>query len=62
MARHAEPVSVARAFAPDHWRHLLAEAGIPAERACIEWFLPFRYGVSCRKEIETQLRIPRFPG
>jgi len=32
---------------------LLAEAGIPAERACIEWFFPFRYSVSCRKEIET---------
>jgi len=40
MARHDGPVSVARAFAADDWRHLLAEAGIPAERAC-------------RKEIET---------
>jgi SAM-dependent methyltransferase len=53
MARHDGPVSVARAFAADDWRHLLAEAGIPAERTCIEWFLPFRYSVSCRKEIET---------
>ena len=53
MARHDGPVSVARAFAAEDWRHLLAEAGIPAERACIEWFLPFRYSVSCRKEIET---------
>ena len=40
MARHDGPVSVARAFVADDWRHLLAEAGIPAERAC-------------RKEIET---------
>jgi len=53
MARHDGPVSVARAFAADDWRHLLAEADIPAERACIEWFFPFRYSVSCRKEIET---------
>jgi 2-polyprenyl-3-methyl-5-hydroxy-6-metoxy-1,4-benzoquinol methylase len=51
MARHDGPVSVARAFAADDWRHLLAEAGIQAERARIEWFFPFRYGVSCRKEI-----------
>jgi len=51
MARQDGPVSVARAFAADDWRHLLAEAGIPAERACIEWFFPFRYSVSCRKEI-----------
>jgi hypothetical protein len=50
MARHDGPVSVARAFAADDWRHLLAEAGIPAERACIEWFFPFRYSVSCRKQ------------
>jgi len=53
MARHNEPVSVARAFAADDWRHLLAEAGIPAERACIKWFLPFRYSVPCRQEIEA---------
>jgi SAM-dependent methyltransferase len=51
MTRHDGPVSVARAFAADDWRCLLAEAGIPAERACIEWFFPFRYSVSCRKEI-----------
>lgn len=49
MARNDGPISVARAFAADDWRHLLAEAGIPAERACIEWFFPFRYSVSCRK-------------
>jgi SAM-dependent methyltransferase len=51
MARHDGPISVARAFAADDWRRLLAEAGIPAERACIEWFFPFRYGVSCKREI-----------
>jgi SAM-dependent methyltransferase len=51
MARQDGPISVARAFAADDWRHLLAEAGIPAGRACIEWFFPFRYSVSCRKEI-----------
>jgi hypothetical protein len=47
----AWPVSAARAFAAGDWRHLSAEGGIPAERACIEWFFPFRYSVSCRKEI-----------
>jgi len=52
MAQHDGPVSVARAFAADDWRHRLAEAGIPAERVCIEWFLPFRYSVSRRKEID----------
>jgi len=49
MNRHDGPVSVARAFTAFEWRHLLEEAGIPAERTRIEWFFPFRYGVSCRK-------------
>ena len=49
MIRHDAPVSVARAFTASEWRHLLEEAGIPAERTRIEWFFPFRYGVSCRK-------------
>lgn len=49
MIQHDAPVSVARAFTASEWRHLLAEAGIPAERATIEWFFPFRYGVACRK-------------
>jgi 2-polyprenyl-3-methyl-5-hydroxy-6-metoxy-1,4-benzoquinol methylase len=49
MNRHDGPVSVARAFTESEWRHLLEEAGIPPERTKIEWFFPFRYGVSCRK-------------
>jgi SAM-dependent methyltransferase len=49
MIRHDAPVSVARAFTASEWRHLLKEAGIPAERTNIEWFFPFRYGVACRK-------------
>jgi SAM-dependent methyltransferase len=49
MNRHDGPVSVARAFTASEWRHLLEEAGIPPERTKIEWFFPFRYGVSCRK-------------
>jgi len=49
MIRHDGPVSVARAFTASEWRHFLKEAGIPAERTRIEWFFPFRYGVSCRK-------------
>jgi SAM-dependent methyltransferase len=49
MIRHDAPVSVARAFTASEWRRLLMQAGIPAERTSIEWFFPFRYGVSCRK-------------
>jgi cyclopropane fatty-acyl-phospholipid synthase-like methyltransferase len=49
LIRHDAPVSVARAFKASEWRHTLEEAGIPAERTSIEWFFPFRYGVSCRK-------------
>ncbi|MGB8010958.1 MAG: methyltransferase domain-containing protein [Terriglobales bacterium] len=46
---HDAPLSVARAFTASEWRYFLEQAGIPAERTCIEWFFPFRYGVSCRK-------------
>jgi trans-aconitate methyltransferase len=49
MIQHDAPVSVARAFTASEWRHLLGEAGIPAEKTKIEWFFPFRYGVACRK-------------
>jgi 2-polyprenyl-3-methyl-5-hydroxy-6-metoxy-1,4-benzoquinol methylase len=49
MIRHDAPVSVARAFTASEWRDLLREAAIPVERTEIEWFFPFRYGVSCRK-------------
>ncbi len=49
MIRHDAPVSVARSFTASEWQNLLSEAGIPAERTRIEWFFPFRYGVSCRK-------------
>lgn len=49
MIRHDAPVSVARGFTASEWRRLLREAGIGTERVCIEWFFPFRYGVSCRK-------------
>jgi len=47
--RHDGPVSVARAFTASEWRNVLETAGIPPERTKIEWFFPFRYGVSCRK-------------
>jgi SAM-dependent methyltransferase len=49
MIRHDAPVSVARAFTASEWRDLLREAAIPVERTEIEWFFPFRYGISCRK-------------
>jgi SAM-dependent methyltransferase len=46
MVRHDGPVSVARAFTAGDWRRFLAEAGIPNERARIDWFFPFRYCVT----------------
>ena len=46
---HDAPVSVLRAFTAMDWRRLLDEAGISKERTRIEWFFPFRYGISCRK-------------
>jgi SAM-dependent methyltransferase len=49
LHRHDAAVSVARAFTASEWSRLLREAGISVERTCIEWFFPFRYGVSCRK-------------
>jgi 2-polyprenyl-3-methyl-5-hydroxy-6-metoxy-1,4-benzoquinol methylase len=49
LVQHDGPVSVARAYTASDYRRALAEAGIPAQRAKIEWFFPFRYGVSCRK-------------
>jgi 2-polyprenyl-3-methyl-5-hydroxy-6-metoxy-1,4-benzoquinol methylase len=42
------PISVARAFTAADWRRLVAEAGIPLERICINWFFPFRYCVAGR--------------
>ena len=49
MIQHDAPASVARAFTASEWRYLLGKAGISPERTEIEWFFPFRYGVSCRK-------------
>jgi hypothetical protein len=48
MVRNDGPISVARAFTAVDWRHLVAEAGIPAERVSINWFFPFRYCVAGR--------------
>lgn len=48
LIRHDAPVSVARAFTASELQGFLKEAGIPAERTRIEWFIPFRYGVACR--------------
>ncbi len=43
IVRQDGQISIARSFKKSEWRHLLAEAGIPAE---IKWRLPFRYCVS----------------
>jgi 2-polyprenyl-3-methyl-5-hydroxy-6-metoxy-1,4-benzoquinol methylase len=46
---HDAPLSVARAFTRADWKGLLREAGIPDDRVRIRWYMPFRYGVECRK-------------
>lgn len=48
MVIHDAPLSVARAFTRQDWRVLLTRAGV-AQRAQIQWWLPFRYGVGCLK-------------
>jgi hypothetical protein len=42
FVRHDGPVSVARAFRRRDWERLLAEAGVPAGAASIDWRFPFR--------------------
>jgi len=46
---HDAPISVARAFTASDWRYFLMKADIPKEQTRVEWFFPFRYGISCRK-------------
>jgi 2-polyprenyl-3-methyl-5-hydroxy-6-metoxy-1,4-benzoquinol methylase len=43
MVSHDGPVSIMRGFTRADWRHLVEEAGVPAE---IRWVLPFRWAVS----------------
>jgi len=49
LIKHDAPLSVARAFIASDWLRLIKEAGIPEAHIRIQWFFPFRYGVSCRK-------------
>lgn len=48
LVRHDAPLSVARAFTGRDWRSILHRAGITPDRAAVEWFFPFRYGVGTR--------------
>ncbi len=48
FVRHDGPVSVRRAFRREDWTALLRAAGIPAWRADVRWWLPFRWGVCVR--------------
>lgn len=45
LVKHDAPVSVARAFTKNDWKHLLSLAEIPMENVQIKWFFPFRYCV-----------------
>ena len=45
FVQHDGPVSIARAFAPDDWRRLIAEAGIDASAVEVRWRVPFRLTV-----------------
>lgn len=44
--QHDGPLSIARSFTAVDWQHLLNEAEIPATQTKIDWFFPFRYGVT----------------
>lgn len=44
FVRHDGPLSVARAFRRDEWRHLLSQAAVDGV-ARVQWKLPFRYCV-----------------
>lgn len=46
MVRHDAPVSVARAFTRQDWDRLLVQAGLDPALVSVEWFFPFRFGVS----------------
>lgn len=46
MVRNDGPISVKRAFVIEDWQHLLKQAGIPPSQCRIQWFFPFRYGVT----------------
>lgn len=49
MVRNDGPVSVTRGFTAAEWRAMLGEAGIPLSQCKIQWFFPFRYGISRTK-------------
>ncbi len=50
FVRHDGPVSIARAFVHEDWERLLAQAGIEAGVAEIEWMFPFRLTVTRHME------------
>lgn len=50
FVQHDGPVSIARAFEKSDWQRLLAEAGVDAASAKVQWWLPFRLCVERVKE------------
>lgn len=55
LIRHDAAVSVARSFSVADWRHLIDQAGLNS-RVRIQWFFPFRFCLSCIKELEDKKR------
>jgi SAM-dependent methyltransferase len=49
FVQHDGPVSIARAFVPDDWKHLCASAGLTADAISIRGYTPGRLCVSRRK-------------
>ena len=46
FVQHDGPISISRAFVTADWRRLIARAGIAADVAKVEWWIPFRLCVA----------------
>lgn len=46
FVQHDGPVSISRAFTVEDWRRYLSDSSVPAGRAAIGWWMPFRLCVS----------------
>jgi SAM-dependent methyltransferase len=46
FVQHDGPISIARAFVPSDWRHVLAAAGLASGAAKVRWRFPFRLCVA----------------
>lgn len=49
LIRNDAPLSVARSFVREDWRHFAREAGLNSQGLQIKWYWPFRWGVRYEK-------------